>query len=488
MDTGRNQMTKRILNITLEIIYLLTGEDCVVVKKSGEHLSLKSSPNGSEESCRSWNPTTASPPSSLMCEKDNGQKILELTNTIIQLLTAEKWELAEGHHEPQENNTMKDLQPFSSTGDGSDRGPSQEHLYDPHSIPESVNSTSDVKCYQQPKYFNVVQKLPKEPRNFSGDSEGNNVRDTDIKRDSSCEGGDITGAVASAEQTFPNDIAEEPYEEGHLGVRADPGPTEQTEAAYPPFQIKEETYAGDEGHPPDAPIEDRAAGYLPVQVKEEPTSHGEPRCTDPDVIPPAGGAPIVRSARVRSARKKSTATQNMESNIPFMTCSECGRTFGKLKALIAHKKTHTTFRLYNCSECPDFFTSNSELFKHLQTHRVKGLACSYCGECFSYKTNLVIHEKSHTGQKTYSCSECGKCFTYNSYLVRHQRTHKGEKPFSCSECGKSFTRGSYLVLHQRIHTGEKPFSCADCGKRFTQSSSLARHKIIHTGSKPFFTS
>ncbi|XP_073450809.1 uncharacterized protein [Aquarana catesbeiana] len=82
MEEDQSHMTEKILNLTLEIIYLLTGEDYVVVKKSsGDPISGGWS--------RTQSPTMVPPPPSPIPERNKEQKILELTTMMVHLLTGE---------------------------------------------------------------------------------------------------------------------------------------------------------------------------------------------------------------------------------------------------------------------------------------------------------------------------------------------------------------------------------------------------------------
>ncbi|CAI9537820.1 unnamed protein product [Staurois parvus] len=71
MEEDRSHMTEKILNLTLEIIYLLTGERFPLLK-SGDHMAITVPP------CDSLNP-----------ERHNMQKILEVTKKMMELLTGE---------------------------------------------------------------------------------------------------------------------------------------------------------------------------------------------------------------------------------------------------------------------------------------------------------------------------------------------------------------------------------------------------------------
>ncbi|XP_073404646.1 uncharacterized protein [Dendrobates tinctorius] len=140
-----------------------------------------------------------------------------------------------------------------------------------------------------------------------------------------------------------------------------------------------------------------------------------------------------------------------------------------------------TDSLFFCSICGVHFSSEMTFAAHQRFHtEEKTHDCAYCGKSFTQRSRLLSHKRKHTGEKPFSCPVCGRCFAERSALVTHQRIHSGEKPFNCTECARSFVQRSSLVKHQRIHTGERPFVCSHCGRCFSQSSNLVRHqRILH---------
>ncbi|XP_073417583.1 oocyte zinc finger protein XlCOF29-like [Dendrobates tinctorius] len=86
MDMDRDKMAERMLHLTLEILFRLTGEDYTVVKKTS---SDRCQDPVSEGWGRPLSPITGPPPHPLIHEDINDQKILGLIYKMIELLTGE---------------------------------------------------------------------------------------------------------------------------------------------------------------------------------------------------------------------------------------------------------------------------------------------------------------------------------------------------------------------------------------------------------------
>ncbi|XP_075430507.1 oocyte zinc finger protein XlCOF8.4-like isoform X2 [Ascaphus truei] len=317
MNKDKKPMAEMILDHTLEIIYLLTGEDYIVVKKHGERVTDSSRPCVPEGFCRTQRPDMDHPTNSLLHERSNdkklmSEKILELTNKIIHLLTGEvpikcedvavyfsmeEWEYLEGHRGSYKD-VMENNQNLSSL-DGSMSRNTPAGCHTPLCSPDCVNEENSVITSDQGENSLRQNKPSKRQRNT--------VRNL-LKEKTSCEEGNLTAS--------------------HI------------------YSLREHTgteYAA-------TPITERDKGNTNAQIIHKNLSVMKYKCSY------CGNNFKSESAYTIHQRKHTTVRRHK--------CSECHKCFASKSLLVRHQIIHTGEKQFVCPECGKCFRYNSHLVQH----------------------------------------------------------------------------------------------------------------------------
>ncbi|XP_071996014.1 uncharacterized protein [Engystomops pustulosus] len=372
-------MAARILDLTLEIIYWITGEDYTVVKKSsGECVTPRVSGGWSQS------PITQPPPHSLIHE----QKILELTSRITELLSGEvpircqdvavyfsmeEWKYVEGHKDLYKEVMMEDHQPLTSPGENRMRD-SQEHLF--------------LSPYHEVDDHYITQENPISP----------DVPSVPYSRDPST---DTTGDL---EPSFSQSLVGNPST-GHiflvvksLGINSDPSLHNII------FKNESQRLSSECG----------TSFNQKSNLKKREKQFSCTKCN-------------------KSFTQKASLSRHLRlhtGDLPYL-CTECGKGFSHKSGLARHLRTHTGELPFSCTECFKCFNEKSGLSRHLRTHTgEKPFSCSECEKQFSLRYHLSEHLRIHTGEKPFSCSECGKCFRNRSYFLKHVKAHRRKMSIS----------------------------------------------------------
>ncbi len=146
------------------------------------------------------------------------------------------------------------------------------------------------------------------------------------------------------------------------------------------------------------------------------------------------------------------------------------------------EKSHRT----SCQWCCIEFDTVGDLVKHqqLECHfNSKGnLTCPMCNHTFGSESILEKHIQNHNVPKEHQCNHagCKKAFRRKDALIVHSRTHSGEKPYKCAFCDKTFRDNGSLTKHlNSFHQGEMPFKCDECSKGFMEERALKCHMGFH---------
>ncbi|XP_077345705.1 uncharacterized protein LOC143989452 [Lithobates pipiens] len=546
MEEDRSHMTEKILNLTLEIIYLLTGERFPFLK-SGDDMTITVPP------CDSQKP-----------ERHNMEKILEVTKKMMELLTGEvpircqdvtvyfsmeEWEYLEGHKDLYKD-VMMDNQPPLTSPDGSSNGNPPERCPRPlyswdstqedHTIPhhhqsgilrdDNIDAKEEYK--EEDEEYGVMEEFSKEHKDVMEPPNNRNPPERCPRPlyswDSTQEDRTIPHHHQSENLRDENIVIKEEYKEedeeygvmkefseGHKDTMEPPNTRNPPERCPLPLDSTQEDHPIPHCHKSRQDVfytpintgEDLIDINVKAEEEEETYVRNYQQSAEVDGIT---GTSKIRTVDGREMRKTSEDCLTLSpdckvededitqyspgenpttSNVhpaPHSVDGPSYSSYPEEPQTVRDGAVLPTEKSFSCTECGKCFRYKCRFIAHKKTHTgEKPHSCPECGKCFSEKSILSLHQRSHTGEKPYSCPECGKCFHFKSRLNVHKRSHTGEKPYCCPECGKCFSEKSSLSIHQRCHTGEKLYSCPECGKCFSRKSHLYRHQRSHTGEKPY---
>ncbi|XP_077109824.1 uncharacterized protein LOC143766212 isoform X2 [Ranitomeya variabilis] len=546
MDRDRDKMAERILHLTLEILFRLTGEDYIVVKKTS---SEPCQDTVSEGRGRPLSPITGPPPHPLIHQDINDQKILELAYKIIELLTGEvpircqdvtvyfsmeEWEYLEGHKDLYKDIMMEVPQPLASPALSSkrttpDRCPHplllQECKQENPDVPQDYQVLTISDCFSgdllYKKNFQIYQSRMDRDRDMMAERILHitveilfwlNVEDYTVMKKTSTE------------------RCPDPMSEGWgrtLSPITRPSPHSLIQEDMNDQKILELSYKMIELLTVEVPIRCQDVSvYFSMEEWEYLEGHKDLYKDIMIEVPQPLRSPVLSSKRTTPERcpRPPLLLQDCKQENPNVPQNHQDE-------YLTHINTKETY-VRSDERCkdeiptydyPDNYTSRTEgqmtssIFKSdeleitqdtievdastpsrpsslhsedLSSDPLKKVLSSDSIRTTNKNKSQKRGIKKRTAlksEKPISSSEYENSFPLEISLVNHQKIHT-EKRFSCYKCGMDFIQESDLIRHKRIHTGEKTYSCSECDKCFKVKSKLIRHQRIHTGEKPYLCS
>lgn len=144
-----------------------------------------------------------------------------------------------------------------------------------------------------------------------------------------------------------------------------------------------------------------------------------------DVASPEGGEP--------TGEGTDSASLAVLSRSAFRKCEICAITFKDTVALDQHMLCH-----FERKEAIAFVPQTDRPFQ-----------CTECHKSFKRKDYLLIHIRTHTGERRYKCDLCSSAFVHPSNLITHRKLHSNERPYQCTLCGATFKLFAGLKIHRR---------------------------------------
>ncbi|PIO28359.1 hypothetical protein AB205_0059270, partial [Aquarana catesbeiana] len=392
MEKNQSHTTERILNLTLEIIYLLTGEDYGPIKSSD-------------------------PPPPSLTSKRNNRKILEVTQKIIELLTGEvpircqdvtvyfsmeEWEYIEEHKDLYKDIMMENRPPLTSPDGSSNRNPpercprplySQDSTQEDQKIPQEDQSLC-VFPTDGSSNRNPPERCPRPLYSRDSTQEHQEILQED-------QSNDFTVITVEDEEGM-SILGDEPCKLVEIPplISTEPGDTRDTQR---------DLKAGEEegGHvrfkEDKVPPEISTDGTSQNNLAKCPVISLDSEMEDTDIT--------------SDSSDYDSITPQRHSVLPSADLSSDPSTHGVILSDRSTTVNHTS-----CGE--------GEILEQSEGDENVTQEGNFCGKCFQWKSSLDYHTKTHDVEKPFACQQCGKSFQWRTFLDFHMHTHTNEKPHS----------------------------------------------------------
>ncbi|XP_072279516.1 uncharacterized protein [Pyxicephalus adspersus] len=462
MDKDQSHMTERILDLTLEIIYLLAGEGYAVVKKTSAEYMMSSNHQGGTK-----RPITVH--SSVFMTPENNTKILEVIQKMIELLTGEvpircqdgsmeEWKNLEGHKDLYKH-VMMDHQTLTSP-DGSSNGNPPERCPRPLYYQLSTHNDERTSHHDQNGNFsNFNIKLKDE-----------------IKKEEETEYG-----VMKEYLEGENDLCKDT-------IMGNPTPLTSPDGSSnwnPPERCPRPLYSTQEDQEIPQHHQHEEQMFMKVEFKEE-----EEETSVMDYQRSTEEVGMMETLKQEPSLDISTDemyvrnTSGHFASSPDCTAEDNDITKFSPGVNPFPYNTHGEPQHLETSVNPSKSEEPSDQSHtvtpdlHLRSHSVEKLTGP------SHLKETSTRNEAHTGKGSLSCLRCVKSVKTNFELCVHLKDHKDERPYSCSVCQKCIAQKWKLFLNQKIYTGESPCSCSESGKCPIEKPDLLQQQSIHTDGHP----
>ncbi|XP_073404653.1 uncharacterized protein [Dendrobates tinctorius] len=538
MSKDKIEVTGKILNLTLEIIFLLTGEDFVLRKRQNDQstddcqlclseVSTKDRIPSEERPCPS--PAHEETPEPGETPHSSGEEIPVRCEDVAVFFSMEEWKYLEGHKDRYKDVVSGDNPPPGSAGcdevSAAETAADEDKELNTFQVDAAASADAPLtgghiptKPPESIKSPLIIEKdLEEDIRMVTQEYQAHPVKEISPPRCkeedapvqiSSGDHGSVNSPESSGSPICIEDDAEMILEEyqaeaGDIALpdwcKEEPDPSKSRSGLPTTWKVQPESpHLLIPIHLKNGVIPTELKGITSrkmLMVKPKTALNEAPPLRSTNLPNLIRNTPHHVDASSSNLMTYGGGAVNVSPTMEILTakkCLQCGRSFRSEIDLISHQRMHE--KIYHCALCQQTFMDKSALVVHEWTYHIhepkvgeplprqapkeeRPFSCLECGKSFMKKSSLVKHQRIHTG--AFACPDCGKCLSDKTGLIIHRRTHTGEKPFSCSECGRRFTQMCHLITHQSVHTGKRSFACSDCGKCFSIRSVLEAHQALH---------